>query len=871
MNSFLRFCIEHFPDLLDLNLIASVVILFVICVREFMKGAPKIFSYALWGIVLLRLLVPVSIESPVSFVPQRTEFSNMVEVNEVLPEIQFETPRDREDNAWHRENTAPGEPLVQTYRSLDAQTYLTFAWLAGIAIMLLHGGIAYGKLRKKIKVVIPYKNRIYLADDIDTPFVMGFFRPEIYLPGTLNSAEREYIIAHEKHHIRRGDHIFKALGFLALTIHWFNPFVWAAFILAGRDMEMSCDEAVIRKLGENVRAEYSASLLNLATGQRMFTGTPLAFGEGNPTGRVRNLAKWKKPALWVVLICLAVCILLAVCLLTDPERPFPGAFEQYLRIDEKAELLSGRSQEEYADAQLKLVFNGSSGPVQLKLELWYQESSEEAWVLEDAATLQIQDSCEFRIPSGSTFAVAVTAEEGQHGYADFTMTSRGWIMFDKFEHDLLTSPNTKSADAAASAWTVPVPEDTAETAQPTETAVGEYQNWAVSTQVHDVTPENLVLTYHSETNDPCYRLPGYSLQRWQDGQWIQLDVGKTWNETLEQVDFAHQSQPGNGMFIQWDGIGSLPKGQYLIGQEFCTAADLSQGQRFTVYASFEISGESGGIKPLEDLPELYSGEQAMLDGCLVSRDGEAMENVEAFRAFADSCNRGEAGFFRIVNWYYGENSYYIAFDLEFDGSKYTITWLEDGRRQSADFRYLKHFIGVKERENMAYDGYERYVLVNEEKITWQEIYEGLVSSQHGGTVDHMTVFSDYYYYPQAPDLPDKPDYAILEFMEDGLITVTDSDRLEKLIALFENAEYLGYEPKTHSIGMGLKLIFASAEGDCVIELDPDSDLCRINGEYVWYGKADEPDYIEKLWEYLGITQWPDIVYTVCANAYPPNL
>ena len=133
----------------------------------------------------------------------------------------------------------------------------------------------------------------------------------------------------------------------------------------------------------------------------------------------------------------------------------------------------------------------------------------------------------------------------------------------------------------------------------------------------------------------------------------------------------------------------------------------------------------------------------------------------------------------------------------------------------------------------------------------------------------MTIFSDYFYYPKAPDLPDKPDYAILEFYEDDLVTVQDRDRLEKLIWLFENGEYLGYEPKTHSIGVELNLIFASAEGDFVIELNPDADLCRINGEYVWYGKPDEPDYILKLWEYLDITQWPDIVYTVCENALRP--
>ena len=141
---------------------------------------------------------------------------------------------------------------------------------------------------------------------------------KIYLPCNMGEKEQEYIILHEQHHIRRFDHVIKALAFLALTIHWFNPLVWVAFVLACKDMEMSCDEAVIRKLGEDVRADYSASLLTLATGHRIIAGTPLAFGEGDTKGRIKNLARWKKPAIWIIVIALILCVILAVCLLTNP-------------------------------------------------------------------------------------------------------------------------------------------------------------------------------------------------------------------------------------------------------------------------------------------------------------------------------------------------------------------------------------------------------------------------------------------------------------------------------------------------------------------------------------------------------------------------
>ena len=195
--------------------------------------------------------------------------------------------------------------------------YLSLAWLVGIAGMLLYSGISYLKIRKKVRIAVPLRSNIWIADDIKSPFVIGFLKPKIYLPNNLGEQEQEYIILHEQHHILRFDHVIKALAFLALTIHWFNPLVWIAFVLACKDMEMSCDEAVIRKLGENVRADYSASLLTLATGHRIIAGTPLAFGEGDTKGRIKNLAKWKKPAVWVLVLTIIICLILGVCLLTD--------------------------------------------------------------------------------------------------------------------------------------------------------------------------------------------------------------------------------------------------------------------------------------------------------------------------------------------------------------------------------------------------------------------------------------------------------------------------------------------------------------------------------------------------------------------------
>ena len=308
--------VNFLPELLRINLVASFVILIVLAARLILKRAPKVFSYALWAIVLIRLLIPVSIPSPVSVIPNTPAASGAV-INSALPEIEFETLRDREQNYYESQNTSPEDVQVYVSRTMEPIVYLSLAWLVGIAGMLLYSSISYLKIRKKVRIAVPLRSNIWIADDIKSPFVIGFLKPKIYLPNNLGEQEQEYIILHEQHHIRRLDHVIKTMAFLALTIHWFNPLVWVAFILACKDMEMSCDEAVIRKLGENVRAEYSASLLTLATGHRIIAGTPLAFGEGDTKGRIKNLAKWKKPAIWVLVLTMIICLILGVCLLTD--------------------------------------------------------------------------------------------------------------------------------------------------------------------------------------------------------------------------------------------------------------------------------------------------------------------------------------------------------------------------------------------------------------------------------------------------------------------------------------------------------------------------------------------------------------------------
>lgn len=318
-----------FSQVLNMSLTGSAVILVVILARQLLKRFPKIFSYALWAVVLFRLLCPVSVSASLSLLdwlrPEITTVSERASAVSYLP-VRYVYSSEKENLPQLIPQQVPDTQPSQekTSPSLSVMTVAAYLWAAGVCLMVLRSVIQYVGLRRKLVGAIVYRGEVYLADYIDTPFALGILRPRIYLPYQIPEEERRYIIAHERHHIHRGDHVIKLLAYGALCIHWFNPLVWAAFLLAGKDMEMSCDEAVIRKLGEHIRADYSASLLRLATHKHTIAASPLAFGEGDTKGRIQNMATWKKPKLWVSILCLVLCIaVFAACAVNPAEESTP--------------------------------------------------------------------------------------------------------------------------------------------------------------------------------------------------------------------------------------------------------------------------------------------------------------------------------------------------------------------------------------------------------------------------------------------------------------------------------------------------------------------------------------------------------------------
>ncbi len=316
-----------FIRVLNMSLTGGIVILAVLLLRLFLKKAPKIFSYCLWAAVLFRLLCPVSFTAGFSpFAMLKAPFPQQVEPGYLSVGLESEWQPVR----WNRVSSqssdslsqgsqgAADEKIVETGQKELPIRMGAVLWILGASLLAGSSVRAYLKLKRHLKGSVWVTENIYTAPSIATPFVTGIFRPSIYLPSHLGAEGRAYALLHEQVHIRRGDHILKLIGFLALCIHWFNPLVWAAFILSSKDMEMSCDEAVIRKMGASVKKGYANTLLAMATGKAAISGTPLAFGEGDVGSRIKNVLRYRQPAAVAVKALTLICAACVAILLANP-------------------------------------------------------------------------------------------------------------------------------------------------------------------------------------------------------------------------------------------------------------------------------------------------------------------------------------------------------------------------------------------------------------------------------------------------------------------------------------------------------------------------------------------------------------------------
>lgn len=307
-----------FVDFLNISITASYIILAVILIRLIFPKIPKKFICILWAIAGIRLVLPFSIESIFSLIPSAETFDPVLSNTKGLQINSGISAIDTPVNDYLGDRYYEGVTVAANLKDIAASV-AAIVWIIGIAAILLYGIISYIRVKKTVTGAVLLKDNIWQSEKVVSPFILGIFKPKIYIPFNMDAETANYVIAHENAHLKRRDHWIKPLGFLILAVYWFNPLVWAAYVLLCKDIERACDEKVIAQMSEDGRKEYASALLECAVNRRRIAACPLAFGETGLKERVKGVMNYKKPAFWVIILAVIACIVAAICFLTNPK------------------------------------------------------------------------------------------------------------------------------------------------------------------------------------------------------------------------------------------------------------------------------------------------------------------------------------------------------------------------------------------------------------------------------------------------------------------------------------------------------------------------------------------------------------------------
>ena len=333
---------ELFLKIINMSISASWLVLAVLILRFVLKKAPKWINVLLWGIVAIRLICPFSFESPLSLIPSAETIPLNIGMDSTPTINSGISAINNAVNPIISQSNTPmaGASINPLQITIGIYEYI---WIFGMIALALYTAISYWRLHRKVDTAVRYKDNIFQSENVSFPFVLGIIKPRIYLPFKMNGQYLEYVVAHEQAHICRKDHWWKPLGFLLLMIHWFNPLMWLAYVLLCRDIELACDEKVIKELGNEQRGDYTQALVACSVNRRMIAACPLTFGEVGVKERVKSVMNYKKPALWVIIIAVIVCVGVAVCFLTNPKQDSytlrivvpAGSQEKFVYTDEE--------------------------------------------------------------------------------------------------------------------------------------------------------------------------------------------------------------------------------------------------------------------------------------------------------------------------------------------------------------------------------------------------------------------------------------------------------------------------------------------------------------------------------------------------------
>ena len=734
-----------FPNILNTSIAASWMVLAVLVLRFALKKAPKWTRVALWGLVAVRLLLPFSIESTFSLIP-----SAQTVPEEVLryEGVQLKEPAhlDVISNPVISGNISI--ELGQTADRLQIHMIqTTFIWLIGIAILFLYTFISYWSLHRKVDTAVLYRDNVFQSENVSSPFVLGIIRPRIFVPFKMEAQDMKHVIAHEQAHLKRKDHWWKPLGFLLLAIHWFNPVMWLAYIVLCRDIELACDEKVIKELNSEQRADYTQALLSCSINRRMIAACPLAFGEVGVKERVKSVMNYRKPAFWIIIVSICTCTIVAVCFLTNPQESvmhdiyahkgytvlYQQPIEITLSVDKTLLPDAVYTKEGYAFEDGEVVaYQTEHTTIYLSEVMLSNESDEQLYFVFD---------CSYDISNYGSLISPLYAKD-KKGVVSTYMSL--------INRDLKDGKNT-------------YPEALSVRGQ----GPGEVMIFYVSKDACKDAEEKIEIQI--KCNQIFYAREGYEEEA--SGQIIY--------RTQEMLPTSAE------MTGAFDNYLYIPQGDTKYRYErsdinISTVTRDKQIHSFTEKADpTDVDWKVYALKEYPDLTAvlaiagkdyqyvyLYSPakrcepdalEKAVEAGYVVHMDGDVTNGQENWEAFLDKVKDGKAASVRLAKYYTLDQEscseeYYEAnqedypvlylFNLYFDGESYTLEWKEGTKEYERNYRYLMHYTGESSTANTAYDAYSEYVLVNDRNVTWEDIQKGMFSSQFGDYIAHDTVYVD---------------------------------------------------------------------------------------------------------------------------------
>jgi len=585
-----------FLKLVNMSITAGWLVLAIAAVRLLFRRTPRWILCLLWGLVALRLICPVSIESSLSMIPSAEPLPQEI-LYTAHPQIQSGVPMiDSAVNPALQSSMAPAE-LTSANPTQIWSFLLSRVWVLGMVLMLLYTAGSYLLLKRRVAAAIPLCRGIKQSEHVDSPFVLGLIRPVIYLPFGMESPDMDHVIAHEKAHIRRRDHWWKPLGFLLLSIYWFNPLLWLAYVLLCRDIEAACDEKVIRDMDRNGRRAYSRALLNCSIHRRRIAACPLAFGEVGVKARVKGVMYYRKPAFWVILTALLGAVIVGICFLTNPETTCPVTMKLQYFDRTGAHVFfyadEALSREDYRISQDYTLETLRSG-------IWRKLSP----MSEHAASGEVYDASD-----GADYLAWSTPDwEERYGSlpeGDYRI---------RWELTLKEKRRTIYAEFSIGGTAEPFVTYTLENITPTGAALYEQEQQS----------EEVQLIYGDGS--------GIWLEIWEKDAWHYLEPTQELPSYMnkERHFLREMIYPGSHTQLDWSRLyGALPGGTYRIAREIVVNAP-QENRLCTVYGEFTISPEGSGT-----IVSIPGQTLSLNDVILLSRKGKdlSMEDFQFYGCY----------------------------------------------------------------------------------------------------------------------------------------------------------------------------------------------------------------------------------------------